>query len=126
MTLKTNIKLPITAVILSITAAFVPPQVSVVLLTFSVFGWLLYLNYLSTNIEIQLQDIAKKQGVLDEQYKKQVAEVKTLFTNQRMILSLVNAVRVRINNFYAKKLKEPHIKSVGFNDSRLDQTENGI
>lgn len=122
MTLKTNIKLAIPAVILSITACFVPPQVVLVLLTISTFVVLNYLDARCKNIETTSQNILKKQTELDEQYKKQVGEVKTLYTNQRMILSLVNAVRVRINNFYAKKLKEPHIKSVGFDDSRLDQT----
>lgn len=50
----------------------------------------------------------------DDEYKKCKNDIKTLFQNQKMLLSLVNAVRVRINNFYAKKLKEPSFKSVGF------------
>lgn len=53
-----------------------------------------------------------------EEYKKQKDDVKTLFQNQQMLLSLVNAVRVRINNFYAKKLKEPRLKSAGFESTK--------
>ena len=53
-----------------------------------------------------------------EEYKKHKDDVKTLFQNQQMLLSLVNAVRVRINNFYAKKLKEPRLKSAGFESTK--------
>lgn len=53
-----------------------------------------------------------------EDYKKHKDDIKTLFQNQQLLLSLVNAVRVRINNFYAKKLKEPKLKSAGFESSK--------
>jgi hypothetical protein len=43
----------------------------------------------------------------DEKDKKVSSDIKTLFDNQRLLLSLLNAVRIRINNFYAKKLKDP-------------------
>lgn len=53
-----------------------------------------------------------------QEYKKQKDDVKTLFQNQQMLLSLINAVRVRINNFYAKKLREPRLKSTGFESTK--------
>lgn len=63
----------------------------------------------------------------EEEYKKHKEDVKTLYQNQTMLLSLVNAVRVRINNFYAKKLKEPRLKSAGFDSTKeFGETENGV
>jgi hypothetical protein len=43
-------------------------------------------------------------------------DITTLYQNQKMLISLINAVRIRINNFYAKKLKNPKLKSTGFDD----------
>jgi len=61
------------------------------------------------------------------EYKKHKEDVKTLYQNQTLLLSLVNAVRVRINNFYAKKLKEPRFKSAGFESAKeFGETEDGI
>lgn len=61
------------------------------------------------------------------EYKKHKEDVKTLYQNQTLLLSLVNAVRVRINNFYAKKLKEPRFKSTGFESAKeFGETEDGI
>ena len=63
-------------------------------------------------------DAVEKRIPDEEEYKKCKNDVKTLFQNQKMLLSLVNAVRVRINNFYAKKLKQPNIKSAGFEPTK--------
>ena len=63
-------------------------------------------------------DVVEKRIPDEEEYKKHKNDVKTLFQNQKMLLSLVNAVRVRINNFYAKKLKEPNFKSAGFESTK--------
>ena len=56
----------------------------------------------------------EKKLIDSEDFKKSKDDIKTLYQNQQMLLSLVNAVRVRINNFYAKKIKESHLKSAGF------------
>jgi hypothetical protein len=65
-----------------------------------------------------LIDTLEKRIPNEQEYKKHKDDVKTLFQNQTMLLSLVNAVRVRINNFYAKKLKQPNLKSTGFETSK--------
>lgn len=63
----------------------------------------------------------------EAEYKKHKDDIKTLYQNQTMLLSLVNALRVRINNFYAKKLKEPRLKSVGFESTKkFDETQDGV
>lgn len=63
----------------------------------------------------------------EAEYKKHKEDVKTLFQNQTMLLSLVNAVRVRINNFYAKKLKEPRLKSAGFESTKeFGENQDGV
>jgi len=61
------------------------------------------------------------------EYKKYKDDVKTLYQNQTLLLSLVNAVRVRINNFYAKKLNEPRLKSAGFDSTKeFGETQDGV
>jgi len=61
------------------------------------------------------------------EYKKHKEDVKTLYQNQTMLLSLMNAVRVRINNFYAKKLKEPRLKSAGFESTKeFDEIQDSV
>lgn len=63
----------------------------------------------------------------EAEYKKHKEDVKTLYQNQTMLLSLVNAVRVRINNFYAKKLKEPRLKSAGFDSTKeFGEVQDGV
>jgi hypothetical protein len=63
----------------------------------------------------------------EAEYKKHKEDVKTLYKNQTMLLSLVNAVRVRINNFYAKKLKEPRFKTKGFESTKeFGETHDGV
>jgi hypothetical protein len=76
--------------------------------------------YIKTEIKkINIRiDTLEKRIPNEQEYKKHKDDVKTLFQNQTMLLSLVNAVRVRINNFYAKKLKQPNLKSTGFETSK--------
>jgi len=63
----------------------------------------------------------------EAEYKKYKDDVKTLYQNQTLLLSLVNAVRVRINNFYAKKLKEPRLKSAGFDSTKeFGEAQDGV
>lgn len=62
-----------------------------------------------------------------EEYNKHKTDIKTLYQNQQLLLSLVNAVRVRINNFYAKKLKEAKLKSAGFEPSKdFGETQDSV
>ena len=80
----------------------------------SLFSYIKYQNKQLTERIFKLE----KQIPDPEDYKKGKDDIKTLYQNQQLLLSLVNAVRVRINNFYAKKLKEAKLKSAGFEPTK--------
>ena len=82
-----------------------------------VIGLFVYFLRQLKKLNLRIDELTKMLPDVQE-YKKQKDDVKTLFQNQQMLLSLVNAVRVRINNFYAKKLKEPRLKSAGFESTK--------
>lgn len=79
-------------------------------------GIIAYIAYELHTLKKRIDVIEKR--VPEEEYKKHKDDIKTLFQNQTLLLSLVNSVRVRINNFYAKKLKEPRFKSTGFEPTK--------
>lgn len=85
--------------------------ISTVLLGIAAFFFLKKIKSLYTRIE-ELEKKSKDDGDI----KKSKDDIKTLYQNQQMLLSLVNALRIRINNFYAKKIKEPKFKSAGFDN----------
>lgn len=62
---------------------------------------------------------------LSSRYKKLEEDVKTLYGNQRMLLSLTNALRARINNIYGKKEKSRSGRE-SFDDSEFGIDEDDI
>jgi len=86
--------------------------------------YFLYLNFLifcfainHTIIKIEEHLNQNKKDLVsfkENEYKKTTEDVKVLYQNQQLLLTLINAVRVRINNFYAKKSKDRTDRSVGF------------
>lgn len=120
-----SIKIILATAMASVIAFFVPPNISICIIA----GILCFIafKYYSMLSEInKFIDSVKPDGSTEESseiqaekdaYKKMASDIKTLYQNQRMLLSLVNAVRIRINNFYAKKFKEPKLKSRGFESS---------
>ena len=81
------------------------------------FRSFLYFNHKNKQLTERIFKL-EKQIPDPEDYKKGKDDIKTLYQNQQLLLSLVNAVRVRINNFYAKKLKEAKLKSAGFEPTK--------
>ncbi len=69
-----------------------------------------------------IKDINKKIEThtkeIEDKNKKTADDIKTLADNQRLLISLINAVRVRVNNFYAKKHKDKKIRFKGFDEGK--------
>jgi regulator of replication initiation timing len=78
------------------------------------------LIYLTINIFNNIKDLNTKidslQKQTEDKNKKMTVDIKTLADNQRLLISLINALRVRVNNFYAKKHKDPKIRFKKFDE----------
>jgi hypothetical protein len=91
-------------------AFFVPSNIFVPIFS----GLVIYCIYdIYEKIKI-ISTVDKKSNSVGDTHNKIEKDIKTLYQNQHMILSLVNALRVRVNNFYAKKEKNARLKSTGF------------
>jgi len=94
----------------SVIAFFVPTYIFV-----PIFAGLVVYFIFSIYEKIKIiPDVDTKNESNRDIHTKMEKDIKTLYQNQHMILSLVNALRVRINNFYAKKEKNARLKSTGF------------
>jgi hypothetical protein len=94
---------------IEILMAFFFPQYTIPLFIGAIIIWV-------GTINAKLEAIRRVNTERIEKDKKTEESIKTLFDNQRLLLSLLNAVRVRINNFYAKKLKDPKTRFKNLED----------
>ena len=76
---------------------------------FAVMWLALYSFYLSSKLEEYKNVILT---VLEDDKKKIEKDLNTLFSNQKTVLSVINALRARINNQHGKtqKTKNPSLK----------------
>lgn len=123
MTTKLLTIATLAAMILGIIAANLPLALVMAILT-ALTTWLFIVFFSLFKFEIKE---LRARIPEPEEYKKAKEDIKTLYQNQQLLLSLVNAVRVRINNFYAKKLKQPKLKSAGFETTEeFGEAKDGI
>lgn len=66
---------------------------------------------------------------LSRENKKMALDITTLYGNEKLLISMLNAIRGRINNLYAKKTKDPSFRrksaesDIGYSD---DEYKDGV
>ena len=103
MNIKSIVVLIINVVLFSLSIIF--PSVT----PFAVMWMALYSFYLTLKLEEYKNATL---SVMDSDKKKIEKDLNTLFSNQKTVLSVINALRARINNQHGKtqKTKNPSLK----------------